>query len=219
VQPSQNSLIAQLTHADQAMLLRNAQEIKLQPGDVLACSSAKTSSIYFPVGGSIALYVAGLSQPSSAGLAVGLIGSEGAVGLQAALGLGAGHFQLLVQSAGEAYAVKALTAQRLIHNRQRVLLMFSRYLWSMYESVVDLALRAHTQDTYARLAHWLLISKKCCGHAPLRLTHEHIAKMLGVRRSSISLVAHDMKLKRYINYSRGTVVLLNISALEALANR
>ena len=201
------------------MLLRHSQEIKLQPGDVLACSDPNTSSIYFPVGGSIALYVASRSQKSSAGLAIGLVGSEGAVGLQAALGLGTGNVQLLVQSAGNAYAVKALMAQRLIQERQRVSLMFSRYLWSVYESVIDLASRAHTQDTYARLAHWLLISKICCGNAPLKLTHARMAEMLGVRRSSISLAAHDMKLKQYISYSRGTVVLLNVSALEALSNR
>lgn len=150
---------------------------------------------------------------------MGLVGSEGAVGLQAALGLGAGHFQLLVQSAGDAYAVKALTAQRLLQKQQRVLFIFSRYLWSVYESAIDLALRAHTQDTPARLAHWLLISKNCCGYGPLTLTHAHMAKMLGVRRSSISLAAHDMKLKRYISYSRGTVALLNVSALQALSNR
>lgn len=107
MQSNQNSLIAQLTQADQATLLRHAQAIKLNPGDVLTCSQTKASFIYFPIGGSIALYVASRSKRSSTGLAIGLIGSEGAVGLQAALGLGVGNIQLLVQSAGEAYAVKA----------------------------------------------------------------------------------------------------------------
>ena len=99
------------------------------------------------------------------------------------------------------------------------MLMFFRYLWTTYENIVDLAYRAHTQDIHARLAHWLLISQQCCKDAPLEMTHAHMAKMQGVRRSTISLAARDMKLARYINYSRGKVELLNVSALEALSNR
>jgi CRP-like cAMP-binding protein len=49
------------------------------------------------------------------------------------------------------------------------------------------------------------------------LTHAQIAQMLGVRRASVSIAAHEMKLKRYISYNRGRVALLNVPALEALA--
>jgi CRP-like cAMP-binding protein len=219
VQASNNSLIAQLTKPEQVMMLRHAEEIVLLPGDVIASPDIKSSSIYFPVSGSIALYVTDTSPKTSNGLALGLVGPEGAVGLQSILGLGVGNFQLLVQSAGGAYVVKTLTVQRLIKKRQKVMMIFFRYLWTLYEEIVDLAFRAHTQDIHARLANWLLISKDCCKDAHLHLTQEHMAKMLGVRRSTVTLAAHDLKMKRYIKYSRGTLELLNVSALKALSNR
>lgn len=211
-----NGLIAQLTQADQAALLHQAQTIQLKVGDILSPPSYPELQIFFPTCGAIALYVGHGSTMPGAGLAVGLVGAEGAVGLQIALGLGASNFQLVVQSAGMAYMVDGHTAQRLVQRRKEVLLIFSRYLWSVYETIATLASRAYTQDIKARLAHWLLLSADRCAPSPLLLTHDEIAKMLGVTRASITLAARALKLKRYISYSRGHIKLLNVDALKAL---
>lgn len=214
-----NGLISQLDVADQALLLRRAKLVALHVGDVLSAPNANTSQIYFPLSGAIVLYVGGLGKATSAssGLAVGLIGAEGAAGLQAALGFGAGHLQLLVQSPGQAWVVEGAVAQRLVQRRRTILLQFSRYLWTVFDNIAALASRPYTQDVKVRLAHWLLLSAQRCAPDPLQLTHEHIAHMLGVRRASVSIAAREMKLKRYISYSRGRIALLNLAALEALA--
>jgi CRP-like cAMP-binding protein len=217
VYPLSNGLIAQLDAADQALLLRRSKIVKLHVGDVLSTPDADTSQIYFPVSGAIALYVGGHGKASAAGLAVGLIGAEGAVGLQAALGFGAGHLQLIVQSPGQSYVVEAAAAQRLVQRRRAILLQFSRYLWTVFDNIATLASRPYNQDVKVRLAHWLLLSAQRCAPEPLRLTHAHIARMLGVRRASVSIAAREMKLKRYISYSRGHIALLNVPALQALA--
>jgi CRP-like cAMP-binding protein len=212
-----NGLITQLDAADQALLLRRAKIVTLNVGDVLPSTDANTSLIYFPLSGAIALYVGRHGQPASVGMAVGLIGAEGAAGLQAALGFGAGNLKMLVQSAGQAYAVEGVLAQRLVQRRRKMLLQFSRYLWTVFDNIVVLASRPYTQDIKVRLAHWLLLSAQRCATAPLVLTHAQIAQMLGVRRASISIAAREMKLKRYISYSRGHIALLNMPALQALA--
>lgn len=213
-----NGLITQLTPADQALLLRRAELVALNVGEVLSSAEdAATSRIYFPVSGSIALYVGRQNKTLSAGLAVGLIGSEGAAGLQAALGFGAGNLQMVVQSAGQAYVLDGLVAQRLVQRRRALVLIFSRYLWTVFDSMAVLASQLYTQDIKIRLAHWLLLSAQRCAPDSLVLTHAQIAQMLGVRRASVSIAAHEMKLKRYISYNRGRVALLNVPALEALA--
>ena len=165
------------------------------------------------------MYIGDQDKASSVGLAIALIGAEGAVGLQVALGFSPDSFQLLVQSPGEAYVVDGLVAQRLAQRRQPVLLNFSRYLWTVYENIASLASKAYTQDIKMRLAHWLLLSAQRCAPDPLSITHAQIAKMLGVRRVSISLAAREMKLMRYISYNRGRVELLNVPALELLAKK
>lgn len=212
-----NGLIAQLDAADQALLLRRAKIVTLNVGDVLSTPEASASRIYFPVSGAIALFVGRQGKSTATGLAVGLIGVEGAAGLQAALGFGAGNLELVVQSAGQAYAVDGMTAQRLVQRRRTMLLQFSRYLWTVYDAIAVLASRLNAQDIKVRLAYWLLLSAQRCAPDPLMLTHAQIAQMLGVRRASVSIAAREMKIKRYINYSRGHISLLNMSALQALA--
>jgi CRP-like cAMP-binding protein len=192
--------------------------VDLNVGEVLSSAEeAATSRIFFPVSGSIALFVGRQNKTLSAGLAVGLIGSEGAAGVQAALGFGAGNLQMVVQSAGQAYVLDGLVAQRLVQRRRALVLIFSRYLWTVFDSMAVLASQLYTQDIKIRLAHWLLLSAQRCAPDPLVLTHAQIAHMLGVRRASVSIAAHEMKLKRYISYNRGRVALLNVPALEALA--
>lgn len=212
-----NGLIAQLDAADQAMLLRRAKLVTLNVGDVLTTPEASASRIYFPVSGSIALFVGRQGKSTATGLAVGLIGVEGAAGLQAALGFGAGNLELVVQSAGQAYAVDGMTAQRLVQRRRSMLLLFSRYLWTVYDAIAVLASRLNTQDIKVRLAYWLLLSAQRCTPDPLLLTHAQIAQMLGVRRASVSIAAREMKIKHYISYSRGHIELKNIEALQRLA--
>ena len=109
-------------------------------------------------------------------------------------------------------------AQRLLQRRKQMLLDFSHYLWTVYQNIATLASQGYTQDIKARLAHWLLLSAERCAPDSLFLKHEEIAKMLGVRRSSISIAAHDLKLMRYISYNRGYIKLLNIDALKVLAS-
>lgn len=213
-----NGLIAQLAPLDQALLLRHAQIIRFSAGDILGVSKLEAPKIYFPTSGSVALFGCKKMNDIHTGLAVGLVGAEGALGLQLALGLGVSSLAFIAQSPGAAYAVDPLIAMRLVRRKASLLLAFARYLWTEYESVTTLAAMSHTHDVRLRLAHWLLLSAQRCAPDALVLTHSHIAQMLGVRRASISLAARDMKMSGLIGYSRGHIQLKNIEALQRLVH-
>ena len=51
----------------------------------------------------------------------------------------------------------------------------------------------------------------------LPLTQEYIAQMLGVRRTSVTLVARTLQEAGMIRYSRGHIKLLDIPALQETA--
>ena len=212
-----NGLIAQLMPSDQALLLKKAKLIHFKTGEVLGSPAEESPQVFFIISGSVALFVCKNLADISVGLAVGLIGSEGAVGLQSALGLCAGNLRYLVQSPGSAYVVDALVLQRLIKRQSRVLLAISRYLWMVYESVAAMAAMSQSQDVRIRFAHWLLISFERCQPNSLVMTHAQVAHMLGIRRASITLVARELKIAGVIGYSRGHIHIHQLAALKRIA--
>lgn len=211
-----NGLLATLTQADQALLLKKTQIVHFKAGDVLATPDSLAPKVFFIVRGVVALFVRNSAKVPDDGLAVGLVGSEGALGLQWALNLGAGNLTLLVQSPGFAYVMDGSVLQQLIERRPSLMLLFSKYLWSVYEGVSTLAAMAHLNDVKIRLAHWLVMSAKKCGPDPLVITHAHIAQMLGVRRATITLAAREMKMQGLIAYSRGHIEIKKPDILQRL---
>lgn len=213
-----NGLIAQLAPLDQALLLKKAKLVHFKAGEVLGASVESAQQAFFLTSGSIALFVCKNSVDTDVGLAVGLVGSEGAVGLQSVLGMHAGNLTYLAQSPGSAYVMDALVLQRLIKRQSSVLLIISRYLWTLYESVAAMAAMSQSHDVRMRFAHWLQISFERCEPDPLVMTHAHIAQMLGVRRASITLVAHEFKMAGIVDYSRGHIKMQKLALLERIAN-
>jgi CRP-like cAMP-binding protein len=213
-----NGLIAQFSKPDQNLLIRHARLVEFQYGDVLASVDPSLPWVYFLNSGSVALFVSQQSGDVQAGLAVGLVCANGALNLQAAWGMGQGNISLIVQSAGTAFRIDAHTLQNLVKRHLPWLNVFARHQWLIYQEISSLAALSHVFATKQRLADWLLKSAKCCNSESIFMTHSHIAKMLGVRRSSITLAAREMKLKGLINYSRGQITLLNTAALEVLVS-
>ena len=72
-------------------------------------------------------------------------------------------------------------------------------------------------DVGPRLARWLLMVAARHGSNELRLTQEAIAEMIGVRRTTITMVAGKLRQRGLIDYSRGHVQICNRSELEKVA--
>jgi CRP-like cAMP-binding protein len=71
---------------------------------------------------------------------------------------------------------------------------------------------SHTLE--ARLSRWLLRCRDLSGNDTLALTQEFLGQMLGVQRSSVSLVAHTLQQAGLIRYSRGRIDILNLEGLQ-----
>lgn len=60
-----------------------------------------------------------------------------------------------------------------------------------------------------RFCTWLLMVRNRSGSSELKLTHEQIARILGVYRPSVTCIALDMRKKKLIDYSRGRISIRN----------
>jgi Crp-like helix-turn-helix domain len=69
----------------------------------------------------------------------------------------------------------------------------------------------------SRFAKWLLRSADLCGSDELPLTQEYIAQMIGVRRTSVTVVARTLQEAGLIRYRRGHIKLVDFPALRESA--
>jgi CRP-like cAMP-binding protein len=72
-------------------------------------------------------------------------------------------------------------------------------------------------DVEQRLARWLLMAQDRVNSASLPITHDFLATMLGTDRPSVSLAAGVLQKAGVIEYSRGSVKILNRAELERIS--
>ncbi len=69
-------------------------------------------------------------------------------------------------------------------------------------------------DGSSRLCRWLLQCADRTGSEQLLLTQEFLAEMLGVRRTTVTLLAQELQKRGIVRYSRGRITILDRSRLE-----
>ena len=69
----------------------------------------------------------------------------------------------------------------------------------------------------ARFCRWLLQSADRAESDNVVLTHEFLAEMLGVRRTSVTEVASKIQAAGAINYTRGQITILKRSTLKKMS--
>jgi hypothetical protein len=74
---------------------------------------------------------------------------------------------------------------------------------------------SHTAE--ARLARWLLRAHDLSGSDLLPLTQEFLGQMLGLRRTSVTLVAQTLQHAGLIRYSRGRIQITDLQGLNDAA--
>jgi CRP-like cAMP-binding protein len=69
----------------------------------------------------------------------------------------------------------------------------------------------------ARLSRWLLQARDRLESNNIKLTHEFLSQMLGVRRTTVTVVANMLQQAGLIRYHRGQIEIVDRAGLEARA--
>jgi CRP-like cAMP-binding protein len=69
----------------------------------------------------------------------------------------------------------------------------------------------------ARLSRWLLQARDRLDSNTIKLTHEFLSQMLGVRRTTVTVVANVLQQAGLIRYHRGQIEIVDRPGLEARA--
>jgi CRP-like cAMP-binding protein len=184
-------------------------------GEVLHESRTEIRQVYFPVSGLVSLMNAvGYGEAAE----VAVVGNEGCVESVIFLsGEGSALRRAVVQVAGHAYQVKSaaiLTEFNKGGAVQHLLLRYVQLLMTQLSQTV-VCNRHHTVEQ--RLCRWLLQRLERVPLSELRVTHELLGNMLGVRRSGIAQAIMNLQKAGLIEYRRGLIAVSDRAKLEAHA--
>jgi len=174
----------------------------------------KTQFVYFLNEGLLSLVVVTLSGRT---VEAGIVGKEGIVGLGSAVGLTKNPLRHIVQIAGSGFRISVGVLRTVLKSAPELQMMVSRYAVLHGLQVSQTAACNRLHDTEQRLARWLLMTQDRIGSGLLQITHDFLATMLGTDRPTVTLAACRLQKKRLIEYSRGSVKILNRKKLEISA--
>jgi CRP-like cAMP-binding protein len=209
-----NLFLNALAAADLAALRPHLKSVELPQGAVLFEVGAPIRQVYFPHSGVVSLVV---ELASGETIEAAMIGRESIVGASSGLNGEISVCKAIVQVAGAASALdshrlrelsdSSLTARTALFRHEQIILV---------QAQQSAACNA-THTVEARLSRWLLRCRDLQGSDDLLLTQEFVAEMMGVRRTSVSVVANTLQQGGFIRYRRGHIRILDAEGLQATA--
>jgi CRP-like cAMP-binding protein len=211
---SSNFMLSSMPEADGALLRPHLRTVNLSQGAILYEVGDSIHQVYFPLSGVVSLVV-----PLASGetIEAAMIGRESLVG--ASSGLNGQHcvWKAIVQLAGTALVLDSERLRSLADTSPACRAALFRHEQLILVQAQQSAACNASHTVEARLARWLLRCRDLEGSDNLELTQEFLAQMLGVRRTSVSVVANTLQQAGFIRYSRGHIRILNLAGLQETA--
>ena len=188
--------------------------MQLPQSEVLGEVSRPTRYVYFPVDGFISLVTSIEGKPV---LEVGMVGREGFLGAQVAMGVLAQPLHALVQGPGSAWRIAVRPFQLELTRNKALQRILGRYVCVLMTQLASAAACTRFHEINPRLGRWLLMMQDRAHADTFAVTHEFLAYMLGVRRVGVTAAAGALQKEGLIEYHRGKIIVLDRKGLEAAA--
>ncbi|WP_230533287.1 Crp/Fnr family transcriptional regulator [Microvirga roseola] len=209
-----NRLLAALDAQDLQWLEPHLEIVELTRGKVVYETGEVVRYAYFPHDTIVSLVTV---LRNGGTVEVAAFGREGAFGFISALVTRQSFGRYIAQFAGTASRLPVERLYEATSRRPRVrdlLLRFTEAL--LTQSLQTIACNA-VHSVEARCCRWILSTRDRMERDKLPLTHELLAEMLGVQRSTVSSVVRSLQLAGLIQQGRGVITVVNRSGLEEAA--
>jgi len=209
-----NLLLQSLPEADRRAIDPHLKRVDLQAQRTLYDLRDSIKKIYFPIDAVISLVI-----PLSTGEIVetAMVGNDGVVGAAAALNGRASLNRAIVQIGGASFVCAVDPMREILQRHASIRSLLGAHEQALFAQAQQSAACNATHVIESRLSRWLLRAADIHGGDHLPLTQEYIAQMLGVRRTSVTVVARTLQEAGLIRYTRGQIKLLDIPALREAA--
>ena len=210
-----NLLLRQCDPEDFEALRPHLTRRSLPTHTVVAHPNEPIQHVYFPEGGVVSIVA---EQERGDKVEVGLVGHEGLSGTAVLLDAGQSPQTSMIQINGSsALEMDAAQLVRICDDRPSLRKLLMRFVQALNVQAASTAAANAHFDLPERLARWLLMCHDRVSSDQLELTHEFMAMMLAVRRSSVTVTLHTLEGTRAIRGTRGSVTVLDRARLEEIA--
>jgi CRP-like cAMP-binding protein len=197
-----------------ALLAPDLPQVALPQGVVCYGAGDPIDQVYFPWTGMISLLV---TTGDGAMVETSSVGREGAVGVQCGNGQCLSFTRAIVQIGGNFWVISAPRFEAAASHSAELRELIFTYIETLWAEAQQNAACNAIHDGSSRLCRWLLQCADRTGSQQVLLTHEFLAGMLGVRRTTVTLLAQELQKRGILRYSRGRITILDRAALEACA--
>lgn len=209
-----NGLLSALSPDTFDRLKPHLREHFFRDGHVLIERGDCSDRIYFPLSGMISLV---LGPEPGTFFEVSSVGIEGAVGFGGDVDAPPTFASAIVRISGSFADISrpdfnaAKQASDELHRLEVVC-----QKWLLTQAQQNAVCNAfHAGD--ARFARWLVRAAEATGSHIVPVTQEVVAEMLGLRRSTVTLIARNLQTSGLIQYRRGIIAILDYDGLRAVA--
>ena len=212
--PERNRLLAALPRAEYERLVPRLKDVRLAHGQALAVCGAPIEHVYFPRGAVASIIVA---TGGSRVVGAAAVGSEGLVGLAAALDGGVSTDDVICQIPGAAARMEAGAFRAALTRNARLRELLRRSTLALLGQMTRTAGCNLVHTVEERCARWLLMLHDRADGEDIPLTHDVLAALLGVRRPTVTEVAGRLQQAGLIRYRRGCIRILDRDGLRGIA--
>jgi CRP-like cAMP-binding protein len=214
-----NRLLATLTRQEMELLRPALEEVPLNLRQVLEAPGKPIPYAYFILNG-LASVIAHTRHDRQ--IEVGMVGFEGMTGLAIVLGGDRSSNETLVQAPGSGLRIPSDRLRQAMDTSPALRGKMLRYVDAFMTQVSQTALANGRAKLEERLARWILMSHdrfaSRFASGELKITHEFLAVMLGVRRPGVTIGLHYLEGKGLIRSTRGLIMVLDREGLIEQAN-
>lgn len=209
-----NALLSLVTAEARKRLTPIFERVAIKDRRVLHHADAPIEHAYFLESGLVSV-LANLGDGTT--MEAWLIGAEGMVGIPLIFGERMSSNRRIAIMPGAALRVSANEFQDALNDEpgfREVMLGYAHLI--LYQASQTGACNA-SHPFEQRLARWLLMADDRCNHSRMRLTHQILSRMLGVRRATVTDTINCLEKKKLLRKSRATIDVLDREGLAAVS--
>jgi CRP-like cAMP-binding protein len=206
-----NRLLSQLSDDNFKLLEPYLKITFFKQHSVLFEAEQEIRHVYFPTSGVVSLVV---TLQTGETVEAAMVGSDGVVGASAALDGRISLSRGIIQLSGDIVVCSIDGLKTAALRSPTLLSLLIRHEQTVYAQAQQSAACFASHAVQARLCRWLLRARDLADTDTLNFTQEYLAEMLGVRRTSVTEVAHALQSAGLIKYSRGKIQILDTEALR-----